>query len=195
MPAVERAGLVLTDLEVWRLHDAETVKVWRKRCQADRPKGPSFFRVEVIMTCGNQCSMLLAMSLVVSGCGDPPREPMTAAPAQGRSPTSAEAPYNPRTETSLHGTVHEVTRMESTPTVTHVGLRTSSGATTDIHLGPSSWLATQALSIEVGDDIDVVGSLVTYGGSEVLVAREVQKDGRTLTLRDTQGVSSWSLGR
>lgn len=30
-PAIERAGLFITDLEVWRLHYAETLKEWRRR--------------------------------------------------------------------------------------------------------------------------------------------------------------------
>ncbi len=35
MPAIERAGLVLTDLEVWRLHYAETLREWRRRFTAN----------------------------------------------------------------------------------------------------------------------------------------------------------------
>ena len=31
MPAVERSGLVVTDVEVWRLHYAETLRHWRAR--------------------------------------------------------------------------------------------------------------------------------------------------------------------
>ncbi|RMD90195.1 MAG: class I SAM-dependent methyltransferase [Alphaproteobacteria bacterium] len=34
LPAVERSGLLLTDLEVWRLHYAETLKHWRSRFRA-----------------------------------------------------------------------------------------------------------------------------------------------------------------
>jgi cyclopropane-fatty-acyl-phospholipid synthase len=30
-PAIERSGLILTDIEVWRLHYAETLKAWRER--------------------------------------------------------------------------------------------------------------------------------------------------------------------
>ncbi len=38
MPAIERAGLVLTDLEVWRLHYAETLREWRRRFKANAEK-------------------------------------------------------------------------------------------------------------------------------------------------------------
>ena len=36
MPAIERAGLIVTDIEVLRLHYAETLKAWRERFQAHR---------------------------------------------------------------------------------------------------------------------------------------------------------------
>jgi cyclopropane-fatty-acyl-phospholipid synthase len=38
MPAVERSGLVLSDLEVLRLHYAETLRHWNQRFQASRPE-------------------------------------------------------------------------------------------------------------------------------------------------------------
>ncbi len=38
MPAIERAGLILTDLEVWRLHYAETLREWRRRFTANAEK-------------------------------------------------------------------------------------------------------------------------------------------------------------
>ncbi len=36
MPAIERAGLFLTDLEILRLHYAETLRCWRERFEAHR---------------------------------------------------------------------------------------------------------------------------------------------------------------
>ncbi len=38
MPAIERAGLILTDLEVWRLHYAETLREWRRRFKENAGK-------------------------------------------------------------------------------------------------------------------------------------------------------------
>ncbi len=37
-PVIERAGLILTDLEVWRLHYATTVRAWRARFDANRER-------------------------------------------------------------------------------------------------------------------------------------------------------------
>jgi len=36
LPAVERAGLLVTDIEILRLHYAETLKAWRERFLAHR---------------------------------------------------------------------------------------------------------------------------------------------------------------
>ena len=36
LPAIERAGLIVTDIEILRLHYAETLKRWRERFNANR---------------------------------------------------------------------------------------------------------------------------------------------------------------
>ena len=38
MPAIERAGLIVTDVEILRLHYAETIRHWRDRFEAVRPE-------------------------------------------------------------------------------------------------------------------------------------------------------------
>jgi len=46
-----------------------------------------------------------------------------------------------------------------------------------------------------GDQTEVVGSRVKYEGTDVVVARQVKKDGKTLELRNATGVPTWSRGR
>lgn len=43
MPAVERAGLVMTDIEVLRIHYAETLKAWRERFNARRAEAAKLY--------------------------------------------------------------------------------------------------------------------------------------------------------
>jgi cyclopropane-fatty-acyl-phospholipid synthase len=38
LPAIERAGLFVTDMEIWRLHYAETLRHWRERFLAQRDR-------------------------------------------------------------------------------------------------------------------------------------------------------------
>ena len=40
--------------------------------------------------------------------------------------------------------------------------------------------------------MEVTGSKVTVSGKEYVVAREVVKDGKTLTLRDKTGIPAWA---
>src|SRR5262249_1637026 len=41
--AVEKAGLVITDVEILRLHYAETLKAWRQRFAANRDKAKAMY--------------------------------------------------------------------------------------------------------------------------------------------------------
>jgi cyclopropane-fatty-acyl-phospholipid synthase len=43
MPAIEKAGLVVTDIEVLRFHYAETLKAWRERFLANREKARALY--------------------------------------------------------------------------------------------------------------------------------------------------------
>jgi len=43
LPAVERAGLLVTDLEILRLHYAETLKAWRERFLAHREQAERLY--------------------------------------------------------------------------------------------------------------------------------------------------------
>jgi len=38
LPSIEKAGLYITDLEVWRIHYARTLSEWRRRCFKNRKK-------------------------------------------------------------------------------------------------------------------------------------------------------------
>ena len=43
MPAIERSGLVVTDIEILRLHYADTIKNWSQRFQANRDKARAIY--------------------------------------------------------------------------------------------------------------------------------------------------------
>jgi len=43
MPAIEKAGLVVTDVEILRLHYAETLKAWRERFMANRKRAVEIY--------------------------------------------------------------------------------------------------------------------------------------------------------
>jgi hypothetical protein len=107
---------------------------------------------------------------------------------------SMQAPrYDPATETTIKGVVDELTRMRGQMGWggTHLTLKTDS-ETINVHVGPSDFIAKQGFTFAIGDRIEVTGSKVKYNDSDALIAREIKKDGKVLTLRDTNGIPAWS---
>ena len=100
--------------------------------------------------------------------------------------------YDASTETKISGTVQEVVqpqrgRMDGI----HLMVKAESGII-EVHLGPASFIAREGFSFAKGDAVEITGSKVTINGAEVVIAREVVKDGKTLTLRDKTGRPMWA---
>jgi hypothetical protein len=112
--------------------------------------------------------------------------------AQGRGGSGARM-YNPATETTLKGTIEDVQQIQGkgAATATHLTLKTASG-TFDVHVGPTTFISNQQFSFAKGDQVEVTGSKL---GSDTLIAREIKKDGKVLTLRNSQGIPAWSRGQ
>lgn len=100
--------------------------------------------------------------------------------------------YNPATETTLKGTIEAVTQPTSGQMMgTHLTVK-AGDETREVMLGPSNFIASKNFSFAKGDSVEVTGSKVTMGGTEYVIAREVIKDGKTLTLRDNSGTPQWA---
>ena len=56
LPAIERAGLLVTDIEILRLHYAETLKAWRERFLAHREEVERHLRRSASCACGSSIS-------------------------------------------------------------------------------------------------------------------------------------------
>jgi DNA/RNA endonuclease YhcR with UshA esterase domain len=108
--------------------------------------------------------------------------------------SNARRLYDPNTEITVKGTVEKVTEIgEQGRTGTHLTLRTNE-QTYDVHVGPSAYVAASGFTFLAGDQVEVTGSKIKVGGSDAIVAREIRKDGKVLTLRDRQGIPKWSRG-
>lgn len=104
--------------------------------------------------------------------------------------------YDPDTVTTLSGKVLSVDvepagrgRMGGT----HVTLQAGEKKT-EVHLGPTWFLEEQGLAVAEGETLAVTGSLVTAGETTYLIAREVKKGDKALTLRNADGIPAWSRG-
>jgi len=116
--------------------------------------------------------------------------------AQAQGPRGGAPSYDPKTETKISGTVADVQQFSrgGWRTGTHITLKTDS-ETLDVHVGPSQYVSSKQFSFAKGDQIEVLGSKVKIAEADVLIAREITKAGKTLTLRNAQGIPLWSGGR
>jgi DNA/RNA endonuclease YhcR with UshA esterase domain len=115
----------------------------------------------------------------------------------GQHPGGATAaPYDVKTEVRLTGTVVHVNAVAhgSSATAAHDGtlmLKTDTG-TVDVQLAPAAFLAEKKVKIAKGDTIEVFGSRVTSGDSQVLLARDIRKGSTSWTLRAASGAPLWA---
>jgi DNA/RNA endonuclease YhcR with UshA esterase domain len=114
----------------------------------------------------------------------------------GAGPWQGMARYDPKTETTIQATVEEVKQITGKRgwSGTHLMVRTETG-TLEVHVGPAAYIASQQFAFAKGDKIEVTGSKTTLQGTEVLLAREIKKDAKSLVLRDAQGFPKWAGGR
>ncbi len=103
--------------------------------------------------------------------------------------------YDKSTETTVVGTVSEVLAHQGRMggTGLHLTLATADGAF-DVHVGPTRWLADRQLSFAAGDQIEVVGSRITFDGKPAILAREIRRGGVATLLRNDAGIPLWSRG-
>jgi hypothetical protein len=115
-----------------------------------------------------------------------------AGAAQGPGTGRMMRMYNPDTETSIKGIVQEVKQATCGRMMgTHVVLK-SRDESREVMLGPSTFITSKGFAFAKGDSLEVTGSKVTVNGINYIIAREVVKDGKTLTLRDKSGKPQWS---
>lgn len=114
---------------------------------------------------------------------------------QGPGPGQRSRMYDPATETTVKGTVEEVNTITGRHgwNGMHLTLK-SKDKTIDVHLGPASFMKEKGFSFAKGDQVEVTGSKTEYAGSATIIAREVKKNGKTLVLRNAQGIPEWSGG-
>ena len=109
--------------------------------------------------------------------------------------TRAAAPpqYDPTAEVSYGGIIAgviSVTSPDGTVGV-HLNLKTGTGVIVKVHLGPAMFIGMNNFSFFADDQVLITGSFVSHGGEMALWARQINKDGKTLTLRSPDGTPRW----
>lgn len=114
-------------------------------------------------------------------------------PGWGRN---AGRQFDLTTLTTVAGTIASIDQPASrrrNNTGVHLSLKTESG-TFEVQLGPSWYLDKQDMKFKTGETVSVKGSKMQQDKKEVIIAQEVTKEGKTMTLRDKNGIPAWSGG-
>jgi hypothetical protein len=103
--------------------------------------------------------------------------------------------YDPATEVTMKGSIEAIKQLIGPQSWagTHLSLKTDK-ETIDVHVGPSWFLTQNKISFTKDDQIEVTGSRVKFENSDALIAREIKKGDKTITLRNAQGIPVWSRG-
>ena len=124
-----------------------------------------------------------ALSLLVLGVT------ASASAQTGKAPVR----YDPVTERSYDGMVTGVISVASPDGIVgvHLDLKTETGVTVRVQIGPAVFIGMNNFSFFVGDQIVVTGAGVSHGGDEAVWARQIVKQGHTLVLRGIDGTPRW----
>jgi len=118
--------------------------------------------------------------------------PSTVLAGHANDSSQPEPRYDPATVISIVGVIQDVREMVH-PAGTrgiHVMLKVEK-RTVQVHLGPAGFLGAFELRVAKGDSIQVTGSKVKFGGSDLILARQIRKNNEVLVLRDDDGRPYW----
>jgi len=124
----------------------------------------------------------LAALALSAGAGDPKPQQANGAPK-----------YDPATETTIKGTVQEIKTFACKiggPSGYHLEIKTEKGVV-EVHVAASKYLTQYQFEFAVGDEVEVLGSMVQMDGKDALLARSIKKGQMTYTFRDKKGEPLW----
>jgi hypothetical protein len=61
-----------------------------------------------------------------------------------------------------------------------------------VYLGPGWFLEKQDLTFAPNDQVEIIGSQITFQGKPAMIAAQVQKGDKSLKLRDPAGLPAWA---
>src|SRR5215831_1555682 len=110
--------------------------------------------------------------------------------------SQAPPKYDSATETTITGTVSELKLVPPTGSKGVAYLLTKTGPdkekdTVQIFLCPKSFLDQMGITFKADENVEVKGSKVKQGGADLILAREMVKNGETLTFRFPDGKPAW----
>jgi hypothetical protein len=102
--------------------------------------------------------------------------------------------YNPQTIETISGKIVSIDRMVPMRRMSQgVHLMVQTGKENiSVHLGPEWYITNQDMQLQVNDRVEIKGSKVTFDGKPTIIAAQIKKGDKILTLRDNNGLPLWS---
>ena len=101
------------------------------------------------------------------------------------APTLRMGRYDKSTETTFNGTVVAVQGPSNSKLPRGTYLVVRSGAITwNVHMG---LFASKAIPFASGDSVQITGSVISFNGQQILLARQVNSGSKSITVRSTGG--------
>jgi hypothetical protein len=106
---------------------------------------------------------------------------------------SGSVTYNPAAEVTVSG---KILHLASFPAAdggvgVHFDLQTAAGML-NIHVAPAMFIGQSNFWFYADSDVEIVAVKVALDGNKYFIARAVTKDGKTLTLRGSDGKPAWT---
>jgi hypothetical protein len=101
--------------------------------------------------------------------------------------TAQAVKYDKSSEIKIKGVVDDVSTSDN---FVHVMLKTDKGVV-NVMMAPEKFLKEIEVTFAKGDALQVTGSQATVGDAPVLLAREVNRNGDVMTMRDESGKGAW----
>jgi len=124
----------------------------------------------------------------------PGRGMRRAAEGRGAAAALLTVMYDPQTVITLKGDVKSLGTlppMSRLPGAIRSALLKTDQGNITVYLSPDWHLAGQKISPKVGDRMEVTGSKVTLGDQPSVIVKDLKLGGKTINLRNGQGVPVW----
>ena len=100
--------------------------------------------------------------------------------------------YDRTEEVTVSGTILHVVSLAAPDgaVAVHLDFKTSDGML-NVHVAPAMFIGQENFWFFADDRLDVVGVKTFIDGNNAFIVRSLKKDGKTLTLRDSDGKPAW----
>ena len=118
---------------------------------------------------------------------------VTATMLWGQKSANLGPKYNSASEATIKGTVEDIKVVPGAMEGIHLVVKNDT-ETILVHVAPEKFLKEMDSQFAKGDQVEVIGSKIkAEDGTDELLAKQIEKSGNQLLLRDKKGTPIWAV--